>query len=115
MISRTTPASHTRFTLLHSSRIPEELPPPVLLNPLTTFSKANPDKFKFHIFVDDKGDSIPPHVPFMKEGKITEKELKSCLGLEKPRNAWWTRLFGETTPQDETPRRILFLVCGPEA
>jgi cytochrome-b5 reductase len=108
--------SHTRFTLLHSSRIPEELPPPALLYPLTTFSKANPDKFKFHVFVDDKGGSIsPPHIPPMKEGRITEKELKSCLGLEKPRDSWWTRLFGKTTPQDETPRRILFLVCGPEA
>jgi len=115
VISNPTSTSHTRFTLLHSSRIPAELPPPALLDPLTTFSKANPEKFKFHVFVDDKDGSISPsYVPTIKEGRITEKELKSCLGFEKPRNAWWTRLFWDAAPQDETPQRILFLVCGPE-
>jgi len=116
VISNPTLTSHTRFTLLHSSRIPGELPPPALFDPLTTFSKANPEKFKFHVFVDEKDGSISPsYVPSIKEGRVTEKELKSCIVFEKPRNAWWMRLFGNPAPQDGTPRRILFLVCGPEA
>jgi len=86
------------------------------LDPLTKFSKANPEKFKFHVFVDEKDGSISPsYVPSIKEGRVTEKELKSCIAFEKPRNAWWMKLFGNPAPQDGTPRRILFLVCGPEA
>ncbi|GAV99413.1 ferredoxin reductase-like protein [Lentinula edodes] len=45
-------SSRTRFTLLHSSRSPSELPPSKILQRLSSFASENPERFKFRVFVD---------------------------------------------------------------
>ncbi|CAA7260215.1 unnamed protein product [Cyclocybe aegerita] len=107
------PPSNTRFTLLHSSRTPAELPPPTLLNPLSQFAAKHPDRFRFHVFVDEQdGSKASAIVPPLNTGRISEASLKKCLSTGEESSSWWTRLFSK--PQEAPPRRILFLVCGPE-
>ncbi|KDR83402.1 hypothetical protein GALMADRAFT_56102 [Galerina marginata CBS 339.88] len=115
VISKATPTSTTRFTLLHSSRVPQELPPALLLEPLLTFSAENPDKFKFQVFVDeDDGSKAPVSIPQINTGRITESALEQHLDLKPKRPSWWSRLWRKEAPKDDASRRILFLVCGPE-
>ncbi|KAH9482406.1 NADH-cytochrome b5 reductase 2 [Psilocybe cubensis] len=110
------PNTKTRFTLLHSSRVPEELPPPSLLDPMITFSIDNPDKLKFHVFVDEQDGSEPStSIPAIYTGRISENTLKRHVFPEEPKISWWMSLFTNPPPTpDPRSRRILFLVCGPE-
>jgi len=107
--------SKTRFTLLHSSRTPGELPPPELLNPLTTFAKEQPERFKFHLFVDgDDGSKPIGSTPPLNIGRINENALRKYVVDADSPMSWWKRLFGKPQPKDLSKRRIMFLVCGPE-
>jgi cytochrome-b5 reductase len=111
------PSSKTRFTLLHSSRTPGELPPPELLNPLSTFAKEQPERFKFHVFVDgDDGSKTTSNTPPLNIGRINENALqKYAIDVDLP-VSWWRHFFGKTQPKNDlSKRRIIFLVCGPEA
>jgi len=106
----------TRFTLLHSSRTPGELPPPKLLNPLITFAKEQPDRFKFHVFVDSNdGSNTATSIPPFNIGRIDENALqKYVMGVDLS-NSWWKNLFGKHQPkEDVSEKKIMFLVCGPE-
>jgi cytochrome-b5 reductase len=109
----------TRFTLLHSSRIPGELPPPVILDPMVSFAAEHPEKFNLHIFVDEDDDSQPPaQVTKKLVGRISEGSLKHCIGAEdQPPPSWWDIFSRKQAPKapEKPKRRILFLVCGPEA
>lgn len=111
----------TRFTLLHSSRIPGELPPPVILDPMVSFAAEHPEKFSLHIFVDeDDGSQTTSQVSKKLIGRISEASLKKCIGAEEqppPSTSWWKSLPKKQAPEvlEEPKRRILFLVCGPEA
>ncbi|KAJ7688470.1 ferredoxin reductase-like protein [Mycena rosella] len=98
--------SKTRFTLLHSSPTPSELPPPEMLGPLREYAAANPQKFGLHLFVDRPEGGVPADVRL---GRISKPEIQRCLGLNTP---WWRSMFA---PSSEPPaRKIMFLICGPE-
>ncbi|KAJ7068031.1 hypothetical protein C8F01DRAFT_1116619 [Mycena amicta] len=94
--------SKTRFTLLHSSRTPSELPPPSMLNPLQDYSKTHSEKFSLHLFVDGTdGNNLPPS---LRVGRIDKKSIQRCLGL----TGWpWAN-------KSASSRKTMFLVCGPE-
>ncbi|KAG0705428.1 hypothetical protein DFH29DRAFT_277182 [Suillus ampliporus] len=104
---------HGRITLLHSSRIPSELPPPEVLDPLLKLAQHNPERFKLKLFVDS----------------LSETNGKSCIDLEMHKGRigkdsirralystsclpWWRGLFSRDS--EDSDRKILFLVCGPE-
>lgn len=115
VISKSNESSNTIFTLLHSSRIPEELPPPALIDPLLEYSAENPEKFKLHFFVDQEiSQKCPASVPQLNTGRITEDVLQRFLGLKSRQSSWWSKLWSKSRTKDEGQRRILFLVCGPE-
>ncbi|PPQ83260.1 hypothetical protein CVT25_003999 [Psilocybe cyanescens] len=115
VISKSIQTSKTQFTLLHSSRVPEELPPPSLLDPMITFSVENPEKFRFHVFVDEQDGSKPStSISGINTGRITEGSLKPYLIPEEPKVSWWSSMFYKAPPLNTQSRRILFLVCGPE-
>ncbi|KAJ6516180.1 ferredoxin reductase-like C-terminal NADP-linked domain-containing protein [Mycena sanguinolenta] len=102
--------SKTRFTLLHSSPTPSELPPPEILGRLRAYAKAHPEKFALHLFVDSRDGDRPADLPSLEVGRIQKPTIERCLGL-KPFSPW-RNLFAQA-PQ-KTPRKTLFLVCGPE-
>ncbi|KAF4619909.1 hypothetical protein D9613_005535 [Agrocybe pediades] len=116
VISRAPATSTTKYTLLHCSRVPEELPPPTLLKPLFDYSKEHPEKFNLHLFVDEQDGSNPPvPIPHINTGFINEKSLTKCLNPNKAEESWWKGKFSWTTSSSkEPPKKILFLVCGPE-
>lgn len=115
VISQPTKSPNTRFTLIHSSRVPAELPPPAVLEPLTAFAAENLQKFKIHVFVDAQdGSKFPVPIPHINTGRITDSALERCLRSEQMPGLWWRRLFHKNLSEDERPRRTLFLVCGPE-
>lgn len=112
VISQPTKSPNTRFTLIHSSRVPAELPPPAVLEPLTAFASENSQKFKFHVFVDAQdGSNFPVHI---NTGRITDSALERCLRSKQIPGSWWRKLFRKDLSEDERSRRTLFLVCGPE-
>jgi len=114
VISKPTKSPNTRFTLIHSSRAPGELPPPAVLEPLTAFSAENPEKFKIHIFVDTQdGSNSPVPILHINTGRVTDFALERCLRSEQV-PGWWGKLFCKNVSEDKKPRRTLFLVCGPE-
>ncbi|KAF8211421.1 hypothetical protein K438DRAFT_1709627 [Mycena galopus ATCC 62051] len=102
--------SKTRFTLLHSSPTPSELPPPEILGPLRGYAMAHPDKFALHIFVDSREGERPADLPPLQVGRIQRPAVERCLGLTP--SSWWRNFFIQTP--NNVPRRTLFLVCGPE-
>ncbi|GLB33921.1 putative oxidoreductase FAD-binding domain [Lyophyllum shimeji] len=112
VISRS-PDAKTRFTLLHSSQTPAELPPPRIMDRLTRFAAQNPERFRLRLFVDSLDGPAPTsHMPAPHVGRIDNTAIERCLGLDQ-RRTWLRRLFGMA----EAPRpnrKILFLVCGPD-
>lgn len=115
VISKPTKSTNTRFTLIHSSRVPGELPPPAVLEPLTAFAAENPEKLKIHVFVDTQdGSNSPVAIPRINIGRITDSALKLCLRSERVPGPWWNFFLHKNVSEDERPRRTLFLVCGPE-
>ncbi|KAF7353036.1 NADH-cytochrome B5 reductase [Mycena venus] len=103
--------SKTRFTLLHSSPTPSELPPPAILDPLRSYAAAYPEKFALHLFVDSRDGDAPTNLPPLQVSRIGKPAIQHSLRL-KPL-PWW-RIFSTAQTSDNTPRRTLFLVCGPE-
>ncbi|KAJ7276118.1 hypothetical protein B0H12DRAFT_4137 [Mycena haematopus] len=101
----------TRFTLLHSSPTPSELPPPAILDPLRAYAKAHPEKFALHLFVDSRDGERPADLTPLKVGRIHRPAIERCLGL-KP-TTWWRNFFVQIPKK--APQKILFLVCGPES
>ncbi|RPD67277.1 ferredoxin reductase-like C-terminal NADP-linked domain-containing protein [Lentinus tigrinus ALCF2SS1-7] len=118
LLSQPTPNSKTRFTLLHSSRRPTELPPSEMLKPIMEYSQAHPDKLRLSLFVDASDGPSHPAVPSssITVGRIGKVAIERATGLEK--NSWWQRVFGasiDTRSQDGgRGKRIMFLVCGPD-
>lgn len=103
----------TRFTLVHGSRTPEELPPPHILAPLINYAENHPNKFRINLFVDEDDGSKPALLtPVLEKGRLTGKHMKQIIGVPEPTR--WERWFGKKDVQPTVPRRTLFLVCGPE-
>ncbi|KAJ7937307.1 hypothetical protein B0H13DRAFT_1945264 [Mycena leptocephala] len=98
--------SQTRFTLLHSSPTPSELPPAAILGRLRAYAQEHPERFALHLFVDQRdGGSVPD----LQVGRISKAVIQRCLGLNTP---WWRTIFAQKS--NATPPKTLFLVCGPE-
>ncbi|KAF9534912.1 ferredoxin reductase-like protein [Crepidotus variabilis] len=115
-ICKIRPSSSTRFTLLHGSRTPGELPPSELTEPMALYAQKHPEKFRLDLFVDEDDGSKPSaSLPPLNIGRISDSALEKCLGSEKTKSSRWPRLFSkQPTKEDVSTKRILFLVCGPE-
>jgi cytochrome-b5 reductase len=105
----TTPT--TRFTLMHSSRTPSELPPSQVLSQLRAFAEQHPERLRLNFFVDQP-DAVPATQPdgvAVTVERITKQAVRRALGDAEP--SWWSRWISTGV---EPPRnRVLFLVCGP--
>src|SRR5580698_3372510 len=73
----------TRFTLLHFSRTPADLPPSMILQPLVACTKQHPQRFRLHLFVDSL-DGSHSHEYLPNVGRIT-KEIIEQFGLGQSR------------------------------
>ncbi|KAI0089260.1 ferredoxin reductase-like protein [Irpex rosettiformis] len=113
-----TPLSLTRFTLLHSSRVPGELPPPELLRPLIDHAETHPEQLRVSFFVDNKDGSSAQSIPNdnIRQGRIDKADIGLILGDRSAGLTWWQKLLRVSTskPEPVAGRKILFLVCGPE-
>lgn len=107
----------TCFTLLHSSRIPSELPPHDMLQALTDSAAIQPSQFKLHFFVDSldgpQNTSLPSNE--LHVGRIGRNAIEGALALEKS-TSWWQRFlsFRSSPSSVVADRKILFLICGPD-
>jgi cytochrome-b5 reductase len=109
-------SKNTRFTLLHSSRTPADLPPPNILDTLSTFASQHPAKFRLHLFVDSvDGSSSQSFKPELQVGLIGKPAIERSLGLQNTSHRpWWNKIFSKPEVARPLPNKILFLVCGPE-
>ena len=114
MISKENNEKLPKFTLIHGSPTPQELPPSVILKPLVDFSSQQSDKFNIHLFVDSD-DGSKPTVPTVKvvPERLSEHRLKEILGLNPPPRTWVDSILRRPVPEPPKSRR-LYLVCGPE-
>ncbi|KAF9076461.1 hypothetical protein BDP27DRAFT_1210691 [Rhodocollybia butyracea] len=103
-------SAKTRFTLLHSSRSPSELPPPEIMQQLSLYAVENPERFRFLIYVDSDSD----HGPNSNVGRVgrIDKDAVASTVMRTNTNQWWIWPFKRSVEFDI--RRTLFLVCGPE-
>lgn len=111
-------SSKTRFTLLHSSRAPRELPPPEILEPILTYAQTDPTRLRFSLYVDslDGNNASGIEQRVLQEGRIGRRALEAALGIDVD-SPWWQRLYkssGLTQRGSPRDRKVLFLVCGPE-
>ncbi|KAK7695950.1 hypothetical protein QCA50_000589 [Cerrena zonata] len=104
----------TRYTLLHSSHSPTELPSHDVLQPLLSHAQARPDELKVTLFVNsnDTSDSVGQSDLQMK--RIDKPEIIRALSLEDTR-PWWKRITSSSTPTVDSKRKVLVLVCGPDS
>ncbi|KAI0638082.1 ferredoxin reductase-like C-terminal NADP-linked domain-containing protein [Trametes polyzona] len=118
LLSRSSPSSKTRFTLLHSSRRPTELPPAEMLRPLVAYSQAHPDRLRLSLFVDSSEGPSHPVVSSsdLAVGRIGKAAIENAMGAGSA--SWWCRLLGgraSTRSQEPgTGNKVMFLVCGPD-
>ncbi|TFY81807.1 hypothetical protein EWM64_g2198 [Hericium alpestre] len=111
----------TRFTLLHASRNPSELPPASLLQPLVDMAKQHPERLRIHLFVDsfDKESSLASSPGLMNVGRVNKGAIARALDPNARETvSWWQRLIRRTSSQPGNPsfnkKNTLVLVCGPE-
>src|SRR5258708_4232391 len=116
-------AASTRFTLLHASRSPAELPPLPLLQPLIDFAVAHPEYLRLALFVDGASrapalESIAKH---LKVGRIDKSSIAHSLGIPDGALSWsswvsnlWTGGQPKVGDSDIRKKNVLVLVCGPE-
>lgn len=105
-------SQNTRFTLIHGSRTPEELPPEQILGPLTAYAENYPNRFRLKLLVDTDDGTKPTTSLPLEVGRFSEVHAKHILGLPEP--TWWQRWFGRKDTRPSIPSKTLFLVCGPE-
>ncbi|GBE79644.1 ferredoxin reductase-like protein [Sparassis latifolia] len=106
----------TRFTLLHGSYTPAELPPPAMLEPLLSTAQTHPDRFKMSLFVNSLDGPSHPSLSSsaFQVGRIDRGAIEHALGIDNGFTVWWKALLRMKTPADRT-KKTLFLVCGPES
>ena len=107
---------NTRFTLLHASRSPGDLPPPAILGPLTSIAQNDPSRFRLELFVDEKGPFTGPSY-HLNVGRIDSEAVEDVLGVRQRRSVWDQLLWRKADPKGMagSGRKVLFLVCGPDA
>lgn len=120
LLSQSSPNTKTRFTLLHSSRRPIELPPSEILGPLIFHSRAHPDKLRLSLFVDESEGPAHPAVPSssLTVGRIDKEVIERAMGSGN--RSRWRGLFGVSSkpaPQEggDGQKTVMFLVCGPDS
>jgi len=113
----------TRFTLLHASRSPEELPPLPLLQPLIDFAEAHPAYLRLRLFVDGPSGAPAPEsiAKHLKVGRIEKSSIAHALKIPDESLSWsswisnlWTRGQPKVGDGDVRRKNVLVLVCGPE-
>ncbi|KAH9049133.1 ferredoxin reductase-like C-terminal NADP-linked domain-containing protein [Lactarius hengduanensis] len=113
----------TRFTLLHASRSPAELPPSPILQPLIDFAGAHPDHLRVRLFVDSDAQARVSEsiARSLHVGRIDKYSIAYALGLSDGRWSWtswinslWTKGRSRGGDEDIRKKNILVLVCGPE-
>ncbi|KAH9918237.1 ferredoxin reductase-like protein [Epithele typhae] len=109
------PRPKTRFTLLHSSRTPNELPPPEITRPLMAYSQAHPERLKLSFHVDAREG--PSHSTVSSSelhvGRIGRGDVGKAMGSAS--NSWWSSFFGGPGKGPVgTGKKVMFLVCGPD-
>ncbi|KAN0131400.1 ferredoxin reductase-like C-terminal NADP-linked domain containing protein [Lactarius tabidus] len=112
----------TRFTLLHASRSPAELPPLPILQPLIDFAGAHPDHLRVRLFVDRDAARVPESIDrSLQVGRIDKRSISHALGISDARWSWaswtnslWTKGRSKGGDDDIRKKNILVLVCGPE-
>ncbi|KAL5527403.1 hypothetical protein ACEPAG_6194 [Sanghuangporus baumii] len=92
LFSNPTKIAKTKFTLLHSYRSSKELPPPLILDSLSTWKDENPQNLRVFTFVDSREDEFKKDDLIV--GRINKDVLKSAL--------------------PNTGERTIVLVCGPD-
>jgi cytochrome-b5 reductase len=106
----------TRFTLLHSSPTPLDLPPRSILGPLQLFAQLYPESISIQLYVDamdPKASRVD--LPRLALGRIGRKALEQAVAPRSVKTDWWwTKLWSPSRRADVARRKILFLVCGPE-
>ncbi|KAI0081677.1 ferredoxin reductase-like protein [Panus rudis PR-1116 ss-1] len=113
LLSSQIPPTKTRFTLLHSSRVPAELPPAELLTPLKSFARSHPEALRLSLFVDTLGDG-PAQEHELRVKRIDKHDILAALGRTEHK-PWWKSLFSSSsTASPDNTKKVLFLVCGPE-
>ena len=106
--------SKTRFTLLHGSRSPKDLPPPAILGPLTSIAQDDPSRLRLKFFVDEKASTSDS--PYdLNVGRIDRKAVEDVLEIRRPL-MWDKLLWRKPDPKGVAgeSRKVLFLVCGPD-
>ncbi|KAL4081930.1 hypothetical protein V8B97DRAFT_2002021 [Scleroderma yunnanense] len=108
-------AFNGRFTLLHASKTPVDLPPSSMMDFLNSLAEQHPDKFKFRVFVDSldgQTESKPPLDLICEH--IGKSAIQDALGLQC--NTPWWKWFSRsaTVPSVTRDQKVLVLVCGPE-
>ena len=110
----------TRFTLLHTSRSPAELPPSYFLQPLIDLAVAHPERLRVRLFVDATSREPAPQgvVRHLTVGRIDKSSIAHTLGISDGAWTWrswasslWAKGGGD---EDIREKNILVLVCGPE-
>lgn len=112
----------TRFTLLHASHSPAELPPLPILQPLIDFAGAHPDHLRVRLFVDHDALRVPESIArSLQVGRIDKRSIAHALGISDTRWSWaswtnslWTKGRSKGGDDDIRKKNILVLVCGPE-
>ncbi|KAF5393548.1 hypothetical protein D9757_000276 [Collybiopsis confluens] len=101
----------TRFTLLHSSRSPLELPPSEILRPLYSYASEHPARFRIRVFVD-KLDAEVDGEQDLTVGRINKDVIESTISRKYSSVQSWMWPFSGSAKLDV--QKTLFLVCGPE-
>jgi len=123
---RIDPPPKTRFTLLHGSLTPSELPPPSILGPLADLQRRHPERFSLQLFVDalPSGppayqvgrDSLPLSVRRIQPDDLANAVKPPTSTSFTPRRTIFSYLFPlpPEPPRRAPDKKVLFLVCGPE-
>ncbi|KZT12547.1 riboflavin synthase domain-like protein [Laetiporus sulphureus 93-53] len=119
MLKNPAQASKTKFTLLHSSPNPIELPPPDMLEPLLLAAQKHSDRLKVGLFVDSLDGPEHPLVSSsnLHLGRIEKTAVEQAVYGEPKTQSWWPFFFrsdSKRASDKDVDRKILFLVCGPE-
>ncbi|KAH9899970.1 ferredoxin reductase-like C-terminal NADP-linked domain-containing protein [Cubamyces lactineus] len=114
LLSQPATTSKTRYTLLHSSRRPIELPPQEMLQPLIAYSQAHPDKLRLSFFVDSSDGPSHPTMPSssLTVGRIGKNAIERVMSIGT--KSWWQSLFHRASAEDSARgKKVMFLLCGP--
>ncbi|KAF8665645.1 hypothetical protein AX16_000100 [Volvariella volvacea WC 439] len=101
----------TRFTLLHSSPTPEELPPLPMLDKMRDYAHTHPQRFRLQLYVDRLDNSRNTLPEDVSQTRISKKDIQRATSNDNGVASWWRKWRLSAQPVSE--RKTLALVCGP--